>query len=211
MRELPVVSGRDGSAAREFPDRARERIEAVCGPVSAVTRVTRPAQAPVWRVKTRDGLVAVKSDRPSARTAREAAVLDALGHLIASDDRGPRPWLAMPWREGPTTYDRWAPLRDGTSRHIIALRSALLAAADLCRAVAALHEAGWVHGGLHAKGCVHAPDGAHLLGYAAARGPAGLLPADVDAAVAYPDVRLDFAAPEVCAELTEGRTPEARP
>ncbi len=116
-------------------------------------------------------------------------------------------WLAVPWRQGRTTEDRWALMRAG-STHPMSRRTALTAALELANAVARLHAAGWLHGDLRPEHGLHTPGGVYLTGWGDAQAP-GRTPPLLDEEFPYTGGRVDLAAPEVCAAIAAGQTPQA--
>ncbi|MFI6527690.1 hypothetical protein [Streptomyces uncialis] len=98
----------------------------------------------------------------SAAVSREIGVLRALGwsgHLVASGEGADSAWLISRWFEGPSTWDAFTRFRENGTGH----RTGLNAAVDLCRAVADLHDRGWVHADLQPDHGIHTSDGVRLI------------------------------------------------
>ncbi|MFF2808537.1 hypothetical protein ACFVT2_15465 [Streptomyces sp. NPDC058000] len=119
----------------------------------------------MWKVTGPDGAVAVKAgkDEGTAATRREAAILHAIGwpdYLLASGEDEALAWLVTRWFKGPSTWQAFAPVRRGTTA---GRTGALVAAVDLCRAVAELHASGWVHSDLQPCHGIHADHGVRLI------------------------------------------------
>lgn len=118
----------------------------------------------MWKATGPDGAVAVKAGdgEGAAVTQREATVLDAIGwpdYLLASGQNYGVAWLVTRWFRGLSTWHAFAPVRRGTDEKA----SALTASADLCRAVAELHAAGWVHSDLQPAHGIHTDHGVRLI------------------------------------------------
>ncbi|MFE3196802.1 hypothetical protein [Embleya sp. NPDC059237] len=182
-------------------------LRPVVGPTPTTTPVVDSSRAPLWRIAGGQAILAVKIGIGRA-VDREAAALSAL-HAVGLVPQRPHygrhdagTWLALPWYQGATTEQHWAPLRTrGPERAIMRLR-ALERAVELARAVADLHAEGWVHGDLHPAHCVHTPTGARLLDYARAHGPRGTIAHDLLTAHPYTPGHVDCTAPEAAATIT---------
>ncbi|WP_344441087.1 hypothetical protein [Kitasatospora nipponensis] len=122
----------------------------------------------VWKATGPLGAVAIKlghgADGEGAEiTAREAAVLDALPEYTVTAGRsGPDVWYVTPWLAGLSTWELFRPVRDGSDVRSTALAGAVA----LCRAVAAFHAGGWVHGDLQPAHGIHTAGGVKLIDFA---------------------------------------------
>ncbi|MFD5317551.1 hypothetical protein [Streptomyces sp. NPDC127098] len=164
-------------------------IQAAIGRWQTITQITSRADSEVWRATLINGVqVAVKitigPGNEGLVAAREAAVIRAAGASAGRVLAGGRlieggSWLVTPWWHGPTLADQLAELR-GKAAERTAHRVAARAAAQAAAALADLHQAGWVHGGVRAEHFIHTAHGVRLVDLAWARGPAGSLPADLD-------------------------------
>ncbi len=106
-------------------------------------------------------------------------------------------WIVTSWLEGPSTYKVFAPYRNGEDGQ----EQALTAAVGLCRAVAELHTAGWVHSDLQPAHAVHTDQGVRLLDLAWAWRP-GFEPSD-----AFRGGIVHLLAPELAASIGVGIIP----
>ncbi|MDH6109919.1 hypothetical protein P3T36_005089 [Kitasatospora sp. MAP12-15] len=138
--------------------------------------------------------------------AREYAVMNALREHFGGGWKpawagiaATGPFTVAPWYDGPSTWDLWQPVRDGTY-HDAERRAAVRAAVELCETVAALHEAGWVHGDLQAAHCIHTGNGPRLIDLCNAHGP-GLPDDDRREGAAL----IHLEAPELARALVQGR------
>ncbi|MCF2533614.1 hypothetical protein [Yinghuangia soli] len=196
-----------------IPQDVRCQIAATLGPIATSVLVTERHCMPVWRVATEQGDVALKVDMSGTGfPARERAVLSALGDgsLAAAGDHSTGPWLATWWWDGASTFERWAPVRDGGIGRTRNLHGALRAAVDFCEAVADLHDRGWVHGDLQPVHCIHTAAGPRLIDFAVAYGPAGSVPDEIEAAYPYIGGKIDLNPPETAeAMITDGLAPKA--
>ncbi|WP_282203493.1 protein kinase family protein [Kitasatospora fiedleri] len=154
----------------EFPSEARAALtaaEAACGPLELAEISDRRGSA-VWKASGPRGVVSIKLGTGEAAevTAREASVLDQLPDYAVTVGRfDGGVWFVTPWLAGPSTWDVFRPVRKGDGGR----GGALAAAVDLCRAVADLHEAGWVHGDLQPQHGIHTERGVRLLDFAWSR------------------------------------------
>jgi hypothetical protein len=78
---------------------------------------------------------------------------------------------------------------------------ALAASVDLCRAVADLHQAGWVHGDLQPQHGIHTEDGVRLLDFAWSR-QTGITPWST-----FDGTMIHLTAPELAARIINGPQP----
>lgn len=155
-----MSADRTPEAPTACPQEAVEAAESACGPVRLAPVTDRRGSA-LWMATGPRGSVAVKAGTATGAdiTAREAAVLARTGSdLLASGRDQDTAWLVTPWRDGPSTWDVFEPVRDGTEDP-----AAAIAAAHLCRTVADLHNSGWVHSDLQPDHAVHTPHGVWLL------------------------------------------------
>ncbi|MER7705427.1 hypothetical protein ABTX81_21360 [Kitasatospora sp. NPDC097605] len=150
----------------EFPPEARVALkvaEAVCGPVE-LEEISNRRSSAVWKASGQDGVMSIKLGTGEATevTTHEASVLDQLpGYTVTAGRFDGGAWLVTPWLAGPSTWDLFRPVRkDDGGRD-----EALAGTVALCRAVADLHEAGWVHGDLQPQHGIH-NDGVRLLDFA---------------------------------------------
>ncbi|MFB7473480.1 hypothetical protein [Kitasatospora sp. NPDC056184] len=146
---------------------ALKAAEAACGPVELEEISDRRGSA-VWKASGPRGAVSIKLGTGEAAevTAREASVLDQLpGYTVTAGRFDHGVWYVTPWLAGPSTWDVFRPLcKKDEGRD-----DALAAAVDLCRAVADLHHAGWVHGDLQPQHGIHTEHGVRLLDFAWSR------------------------------------------
>ncbi|MFD5393978.1 hypothetical protein ACFWJW_07065 [Streptomyces sp. NPDC127097] len=147
-----------------LPAAAVATAEAACGVPVELTEISYRRGAAVWKAAGPEGAVAVKAGdgEGAAVTRREAGVLDALGwpdYLVASGGDEAGAWLVTRWFNGPSTWEAFAPVRRGTDGKA----GALAASVDLCRAVAELHSAGWVHSDLQPSHGIHTDHGVRLI------------------------------------------------
>ncbi|MEV6566325.1 hypothetical protein [Streptomyces kronopolitis] len=147
-----------------FPPAAVASTEAACGPGAELKEVSYRRGAAVWKATGPDGAVAVKAGYGdgAAVTKREAAVLKEIGwpdYLLASGADEAAAWLVTRWFAGPSTWQAFAPVRDGADGK----DGALAAAVDLCRTVAALHSSGWIHSDLQPSHGIHTAHGVRLI------------------------------------------------
>ncbi|MFI1577620.1 hypothetical protein [Embleya sp. NPDC020630] len=189
----------------------RDRV----GSTPTATLITLPAaRISLWRIAGQHTILAVKVGF-GRDVDREAAILDALYVVDQVPERplrGVHPvgtWFAMPWHQGATTDQHWAPLRQrGPERQITRVR-ALERAVELAAAVTALHTTGWAHGDIHPAHCIHTHAGARLIDYACARGPRGAIADNL--MTPRPNTRIDCAAPEIATRMVDRRRPVATP
>lgn len=110
---------------------------------------------------------------------------------------GDTSWIVTRWLDGPSTYKVFAPYRNGEDGQ----DQALAAAVGLCRAVADLHAAGWVHSDLQPAHAVHTDHGVQLLDLAWAWRP-GFVPTDT-----FRGGIVHLLAPELAAAIGVGIMP----
>ncbi|MYS32912.1 phosphotransferase family enzyme [Streptomyces sp. KhCrAH-43] len=124
----------------------------------------------VWEVTGPTGHWALKIGRSAdaAVVARETQVLRHIATVSptsygARSKSGRTPdsaWQLTPWLTGPSTWEAFRSVRDGTMDR----SQALAAAVDLAAAVGALHQTGWVHGDVQPHHAIHAQGGVRLIG-----------------------------------------------
>ncbi|MEU0770621.1 hypothetical protein [Streptomyces albogriseolus] len=152
-------------------EECRLQVEQQCGSGAVWEPVTDRFGCMVWRVSGPRGVCAVKVGREdgAAVVARESVVMERLGGLVPATSYGKRAqwgratttaWLVTPWLDGPSTWEVFRPVRDGRREARV---HALRAAADVCAAVGALHQAGWVHGDVQPHHVIHTRSGACLV------------------------------------------------
>ncbi|MEV0976553.1 hypothetical protein [Streptomyces sp. NPDC049915] len=187
-----------------LPTAAHEAAEERCGPDTKFTLITDRRGSAVWKGRGARGIVAVKSgtDEGAAITARESAVLAAMapGRLLASGSAGHTAWMITPWHSGPSTWDA---LRGVRHRQVDpeAARSSVV---DLCRAVAQLHAAGWVHSDLQPGHAIHTGQGVVLIDCSWAWHYARLAPSRM-----FRGGMPHLLAPELAAAVEAGMSPVA--
>ncbi|MEU5069587.1 hypothetical protein AB0G95_36765 [Streptomyces virginiae] len=184
-----------------LPPAARAAAEAACGPVE-LTEITDRRGSAVWKATGPDGhAAAVKVGYGDGLpvTTREGEVLRLLRRpdLLGAGTAAEASWLVTRWLDGPSTYKLFAPYRGGESGQ----EQALAAAVGLCRAVADLHAAGWIHSDLQPAHALHTPAGVQLIDLAWAWGP-GFEPTN-----AFRGGIVHLLAPELAASINVGLTP----
>jgi serine/threonine protein kinase len=148
--------------ASQVPQQAITAAEAWCGAPLVLTPVTDRRGSAVWQATGPHATAALKtgSGDGAVITAREAAVLDILpGYTVTSGTGSAGAWLVTEWFDGPSTWDLFAPVRDGRGGH----GHALTAAVGLCQAVAHIHAMGWVHSDLQPVHGIHTAEGVRLV------------------------------------------------
>ncbi|MQS11739.1 hypothetical protein F7Q99_05400 [Streptomyces kaniharaensis] len=143
------------------PDEAVNAAKAICGPIT-LSEITDRRGSAVWKATGTVATLAIKAGYGEGEeiTAREGAVLDQLpGYTVTVGRYASGVWYVTPWLTGPSTWDLFKPIRHGDGDHA----RALAGSADLCRAVAELHAAGWVHGDLQPAHGIHTDHDAKLL------------------------------------------------
>ncbi|MEY9946457.1 hypothetical protein [Kitasatospora sp. GAS1066B] len=149
------------------PPEAVTAAQNICGSVE-LREITDRRGSAVWQATGPLGTVAIKlgygADGEGAEiTAREAAVLDTLpDYTVTAGRSGPHVWYVTPWLDGPSTWELFQPVRDGSG----ARTTALAGAVALCRAVGDFHAAGWVHGDLQPSHGIHNATGVKLIDFA---------------------------------------------
>ncbi|MER7674917.1 hypothetical protein ABTY61_41585 [Kitasatospora sp. NPDC096128] len=186
----------------EFTSEAAEALtvaEGICGPFELEEISNRRGSA-VWKASGPQGAVSIKLGTGDAAevTAREAAVLDQLpGYTVTAGRFADGVWYVTPWLAGPSTWDTFRPVRKGEDRKA----QALAAAVGLCRAVADLHEAGWVHGDLQPQHGIHTEQGVRLLDFAWSR------QIDTTPWTTFDGTMIHLTAPELAARIINGPQP----
>lgn len=153
-----------------YPREALKSAEAICGPV-VLKEITDRRGSAVWKATGAVASVAIKHGYGEGveTTAREAAVLGRLpGRTVRTGRAAEGVWYVTPWLDGPSTFHVFRPVRDSSGDRAQAhgRLHALAAAVQLCRAVADLHAAGWVHGDLQPSHGIHTESGARLIDFA---------------------------------------------
>ncbi|WP_244215478.1 hypothetical protein [Kitasatospora purpeofusca] len=186
----------------EFPPGAAVALKAaeeVCGLVELEEISDRRGSA-VWKASGPQGVVSIKLGTGEAAevTAREASVLDQLSEYTVTAGRfDDGVWYVTPWLAGPSTWEVFRPVRKDTGGR----REALEAAVGLCRAVADLHGAGWVHGDLQPQHGIHTEDAVRLLDFAWSR-QVGSTPWR-----RFDGTMIHLTAPELAARIIDGPQP----
>ncbi|MFJ9951414.1 hypothetical protein [Kitasatospora sp. NPDC091207] len=146
------------------PPEAVKAAEAVCGPVE-LKEITDRRGSAVWKATGPMAAVAIKlgTGEVAEVTAREASVLDQLsGYTVTAGRAGEAVWFVTPWLAGRSTWEVFRAAREGAAGRPIALAGAV----DLCRAVAGLHAASWVHGDLQPSHGIHTESEVKLIDFA---------------------------------------------
>ncbi|MGW2542794.1 protein kinase domain-containing protein [Kitasatospora sp. NPDC001574] len=186
----------------EFTSDAAEALtvaEAICGPLKLEEISDRRGSA-VWKASGPRGVVGIKLGAGEAAevTAREASVLDQIaGYTVTAGRFDGGVWYVTPWLVGPSTWDVFRPVRKDTGGR----DEALEAAVALCRAVADLHRAGWVHGDLQPQHGIHTEGGVRLLDFAWSR-QVGITPWRT-----FGGTMVHLTAPELAARILDGPQP----
>ncbi|WP_327673522.1 protein kinase domain-containing protein [Kitasatospora sp. NBC_00458] len=186
----------------EFNSDAAEALkaaEAVCGPLELKEISNRRGSA-VWKATGPRGVASIKLGTGEAAevTAREASVLDRLpGYTVTVSRFADGVWYVTPWLAGPSTWDVFRLVR----RSDEGKGEALAAAVELCRAVAELHNAGWVHGDLQPQHGIHTEEGVRLLDFAWSRR------VDITPCPTFDGTMIHLTAPELAARIITGPQP----
>ncbi|MCR8578201.1 protein kinase [Streptomyces sp. Isolate_219] len=171
-------------------------VEDVVGPLSRRLVVNRRGST-VWDVRTATGRFAIKlgyrsrtHEWTALAPAREAVILRQLiTEEVRFGEWEEGTWSMQPWRDGEALFARWEP-----SRHPSEPREPNLAEALSCAAaLAALHEAGWVHGDVQPNHFVISPTRTALIDLALAQG--GEIPESYD--FSYRGCLVHYEAPEI--------------
>jgi hypothetical protein len=194
----------------DVTDQVRNRL----GGISRTDLVSDRRGTQMWRVTMISGIqVAVKVAFDGAASlvpAREAAVIRAasktvgplVGSVLASGHLvGGGSWTASPWWHGPSLAAQLADARqhpDDASRQRTARRSV----AEAAGAIAALHDAGWVHGDIQAAHFIRTGDGVRLLDLASAHSDGIRTPRDLQ--IPYLGGLVHLEAPEIARRLLDG-------
>ncbi|MEK2490277.1 hypothetical protein WN990_11990 [Kitasatospora purpeofusca] len=186
----------------EFPAGAAVALKAaeeVCGLVELEEISDRRGSA-VWKASGPQGVVSIKLGTGEAAevTAREASVLDQLSEYTVTTGRfDDGVWYVTPWLAGPSTWEVFRPVRKDSGGR----QEAREAGVGLCRAVADLHGAGWVHGDLQPQHGIHTEDGVRLLDFAWSR-QVGSTPWR-----RFDGTMIHLTAPELAARIINGPQP----
>ncbi|MGW7446467.1 protein kinase domain-containing protein [Kitasatospora sp. NPDC054795] len=187
----------------EFLAEAAEALkaaEALCGPPE-LTKISDRRGSAVWKATGPHGAASIKlgTGEAAEATAREASVLDQLpGYTMTSGRCTDGVWYVTPWLTGPSTWQIFRPVRKDGCRKV----EALAAAVGLCRAVADLHAAGWVHGDLQPAHGIHGEDGTvRLLDFAWTRR------IDSTPWTTFNGTMIHLTAPELAARIINGPQP----
>ncbi|MET9365790.1 hypothetical protein ABZX93_33445 [Streptomyces sp. NPDC006632] len=158
------------SALQVLPGQSKAEAEGLAGSPAEWELKADGYSTAVWRVSGPCGQWALKVGQGAgaAVVAREASVLQHSHAAVPAMSYGGRAkwerteraaWLITPWLDGPSTWTSFGDVRDGK----LDRGPALAAAADLCVAVGALHQAGWVHGDVQPHHTLHMPSGVRLI------------------------------------------------
>lgn len=151
----------DGVLVVERCGTALWRVDAATG--SYALKITTPCDAPQGHVDS-ERLAAVEAELLIGLQRDEAVVPLYQAHGFLPDDGGS--WLVLRWVLGDDAESAFAKLRNHP-----APSTAAQYAASMCRAVADLHAAGWLHGDLQEPHFIITRTGAVLLDFAMAHGP----------------------------------------
>ncbi|MFE0099829.1 hypothetical protein [Streptomyces sp. NPDC059009] len=192
------------------PVEALAAVEAVCGEDTVLKLISRRRGSSVWQCSGRLRAVALKvgvGPDGAEITARETKVLIEMGagHSLLGRGRGfgsgqAAAWMLTPWYDGPSTWEIFREVRASTGRW----EAARAHASDLCKAVAQLHAAGWVHADLQPQHAIHTGEGVRLIDCSWAWHPTMLLPSGL-----FRGGRPHFLAPELARSIHEGVRPVA--
>jgi len=189
-----------------LPTDARAAVERRVGSGASWQVLSGTEATATWRVgdpQTSAGAWRLRVGRGQGARAllREALVMSDLGrpvpacrYEILHGQREGTVWLARQWFSGSTTWEAMSPLRNGMQDW-----RAIQAAAELCIAVAELHEAGWVHANLDPGHAIHLPTGGvRLISCTWACG------ASCRSAKGYEGGCVHYQAPELVARMAQG-------
>ncbi|MFF4504823.1 hypothetical protein [Streptomyces sp. NPDC001401] len=155
-----------------------------------------------------DWALKVGRNEGAAEVARETAVWSRIAGLVPATSYGKRTvhgrgegsaWLATPWLRGKSLWEAFYPVRERTGVHV----EALAAAVEACMAVAAVHQAQWVHGDLQPHHVILMPGGARLIDWSWGWSPESDLPASN----AYNGCFVHLASYELIARAQSGQRP----
>jgi serine/threonine protein kinase len=193
-----------GMNSGSVPAEATAAVREVCGDGADLRLVSDRRGTAVWKAAGPLRSVAVKvgvGREGAAITARESAVLDAMGRgaLLAYAHGQEAAWLMTPWYDGLSTWSAMVDVRAGAGVDDAARRLVV----DVCEAVAELHASGWVHGDLQPHHTLHTHDqGVVFIDCSWAWRP-GVLPASSLFRGGLPHLL----APELAAEVEAGVRP----
>jgi serine/threonine protein kinase len=151
----------DGVLIVERRGTALWRVDAATGPFAL--KITAPCDDPQGHVDS-ERLAAVEAELLISLQRDEAVVPLYHAHGFLPDDAGS--WLALRWIVGDDAEKAFEKLRNRP-----APATAAAYAGFMCRAVADLHGAGWLHGDLQEPHFIITRDGAVLLDFAMAHSP----------------------------------------
>ncbi|MDT0342676.1 protein kinase domain-containing protein [Streptomyces litchfieldiae] len=160
----------------------------------------------VWKVTGAGGLHAVKLGYPSAThahtaltPAREAFILRGLGRDGISWGEWSRgTWSVQPWHRGPDLWHLWEPYRTAPTAELNG-DAALCTAHHCAEELAALHQAGWVHGDVQPAHFIVGSGATRLIDLGLARG--GEIPAAYD--FPYRGCLVHYESPEISRSVLE--------
>jgi serine/threonine protein kinase len=153
------------TAETPCPVEARTAAETLCGPGTHLKLISNRRSSVVWQAHGPLKAVAVKvgtGPDGSAITARETTAARRMctaGAVLAHGRGDALAWMVTPWYDGPSTWEVLHDVRAGTFQPHAAVQHMI----DLCDAVAALHQEGWVHGDLQPSHAIHTADGVRFI------------------------------------------------
>jgi serine/threonine protein kinase len=163
------------------------RRELSLGPHSAVVQAVDPVSQRQVAVKTGTR----QTDRTALALVREAEILSRLDHpniarLIGLDYANRSAMLLTEFVSGPTLDSHLASDFDRTASHVVEI------IVQLCEAVSAVHQAGFVHGDISSRNILVAPDNRLVLIDFGESRPCGApsMPARATPAFAAPELSL---------------------
>lgn len=190
--------------AEVVPGEAEAAVRAMCGGMASFRLVTDRRGTALLKATGPGAALALKigaGQEAAVVIAREASVLDALGHgrLLGCGRDDTAAWMITPWYDGPSTWEALSEVRAGRG----SLPQARQLVVDVCRAVADLHASDWVHGDLQPHHALHTRDrGVVLIDCSWAWKP-GVLPTSG----LFPGGLPHLLAPELAAAVEAGARP----
>ncbi|MFJ4684719.1 hypothetical protein [Streptomyces sp. NPDC088789] len=174
---LPKVSG-------SWPVEGRSDLEELAGSPTQWQPIAGRYGVEVWRVTGPQGewMLKVGRNEGGAEVAREAAVWGRIAGMVPATAHGKHvrhgrsaetAWLTTPWLRGQSLWAMFHPVRERTGQHAEALAASIQA----CMAIAAVHQAQWVHGDLQPHHIILMPGRAQLIDWAWGWSPSSDLPA----------------------------------